>query len=383
VEQTPARRPKRVNLVWTTLATHVPPAVQAKLEVGAPDDKYERQADRVADQVMRMPERPIQRPLEEEEPEELRRKPLAEPITSLLRREAEPEEEEEIGSVVQTKGESHGDQGLRPNVASTIEALRGRGGPLPASSRTYFEPRFGRDFSAVRIHTGGQAAAAARAVHAKAFTVGSNMKANPALQKTLLERILTAKEGHRIGNHTYSHDPMTPSGYRKEYGDLSDPGKLTKFRENYEKNRKYFQDLMKGSKTPFPGFGLARLPGSGSQVKVGGKLVYVEATEAMGTPHVGWDSEFAPNGTFARKTMRNDWKGFKGVQGEPDAYPRNDAVVLLHDQHWAGAKKPLLIRFLGFLKNVLGYIFGRLSRGGEYELGPGDFPLPPEDRRYA
>jgi len=43
------------NPLWSVLATHVPPVVQAKLEVGAPDDEYERQADRVADQVMRMP----------------------------------------------------------------------------------------------------------------------------------------------------------------------------------------------------------------------------------------------------------------------------------------------------------------------------------------
>lgn len=31
------------------------PHLQAKLAVGAPDDVYEREADRVADEVMRMP----------------------------------------------------------------------------------------------------------------------------------------------------------------------------------------------------------------------------------------------------------------------------------------------------------------------------------------
>ncbi len=30
--------------------------IQAKLKIGAPDDKYEQEADRVADQVMRMPD---------------------------------------------------------------------------------------------------------------------------------------------------------------------------------------------------------------------------------------------------------------------------------------------------------------------------------------
>ena len=36
-------------------ACHSCPMVQAKLRIGDPDDKYEREADQVADQVMRMP----------------------------------------------------------------------------------------------------------------------------------------------------------------------------------------------------------------------------------------------------------------------------------------------------------------------------------------
>ena len=36
-------------------------AIQAKLMVNQPGDKYEQEADRVADQVMRMPEPDIQR----------------------------------------------------------------------------------------------------------------------------------------------------------------------------------------------------------------------------------------------------------------------------------------------------------------------------------
>ncbi len=35
--------------------------VQAKLEIGRPNDKYEQEADRVAEQVMRMPEPTLQR----------------------------------------------------------------------------------------------------------------------------------------------------------------------------------------------------------------------------------------------------------------------------------------------------------------------------------
>jgi hypothetical protein len=35
-------------------------ALQAKLRIGLPNDKYEQEADRVADQIMRMPEPGIQ-----------------------------------------------------------------------------------------------------------------------------------------------------------------------------------------------------------------------------------------------------------------------------------------------------------------------------------
>ncbi len=59
--------------------------LQAKLEIGAPDDKYEQQADRVADQVMRMPAPEVQRQPIEEEEEMLQPKPLAESITPLGR----------------------------------------------------------------------------------------------------------------------------------------------------------------------------------------------------------------------------------------------------------------------------------------------------------
>ncbi len=55
------------------------------------------------------------------------------------------------------------------------EALQSPGQPLDAGARTYFEPRFGHDFSQVRIHSDGLAAESARAVGALAYTVGSDI----------------------------------------------------------------------------------------------------------------------------------------------------------------------------------------------------------------
>jgi uncharacterized protein DUF4157 len=55
------------------------------------------------------------------------------------------------------------------------EVLRSPGQPLDNSMRAFMEPRFGHDFSQVRIHTDAKAAESARAVNALAYTVGRNV----------------------------------------------------------------------------------------------------------------------------------------------------------------------------------------------------------------
>lgn len=52
------------------------------------------------------------------------------------------------------------------------------GVPLARSVRNYFEPRFGHDFASVRIHTGAAASAAAKSIHARAFTIGNHLVFN-------------------------------------------------------------------------------------------------------------------------------------------------------------------------------------------------------------
>ena len=114
--------------------------IQAKLKVGQPGDIYEQEADRVAEQVMRMPEPRVQRQLEEEE---LQAKEL-------------PGETPEV----------------TPNLEARINAIRGGGQPLSESDRAFFEPRFGYDFSQVRVHTDVKADTLNRVLKARAFTTG-------------------------------------------------------------------------------------------------------------------------------------------------------------------------------------------------------------------
>ena len=55
------------------------------------------------------------------------------------------------------------------------EVLNGPGRPLDDPTRDFMEPRFGHDFSKVRIHTDERAAESARSVGALAYTVGRDV----------------------------------------------------------------------------------------------------------------------------------------------------------------------------------------------------------------
>jgi hypothetical protein len=64
--------------------------------------------------------------------------------------------------------------GLRPPPI-VGEVLQTPGQPLDAATRRFMEPRFGHDFGGVRVHADGRAAESARAVNARAYTVGRDI----------------------------------------------------------------------------------------------------------------------------------------------------------------------------------------------------------------
>lgn len=109
------------------------PLVQAGLEIGAVDDPLEREADRVAESVLNT----------------------------------------QIPSGF--AGIATGPRTYARERTHALTGLLDRGRPLPPRLRAFMEPRFGRDFSRVRIHTDGRAADLARAVRAHAFTVGADI----------------------------------------------------------------------------------------------------------------------------------------------------------------------------------------------------------------
>ncbi|MDY6978446.1 MAG: DUF4157 domain-containing protein [Pseudomonadota bacterium] len=134
--------------------------IQPKLEVGAVNDHYEREADRVADQVMAMTS-----------PSEagLTISAVKEPRVARQADEAEPpaleNEEDATGAAYQK----------RITTPWTPGPGGRAGAPLPDRLRNYYEPRFGQDFSTVRIHTDGEAQRSAAQLHARAYTAGENI----------------------------------------------------------------------------------------------------------------------------------------------------------------------------------------------------------------
>ena len=66
-----------------------------------------------------------------------------------------------------------GERGTAPGIVNRV--LEAPGQALDASTRGFFEPRFGCDFSKVRVHTDPQAAESANSVNALAYTVGAHV----------------------------------------------------------------------------------------------------------------------------------------------------------------------------------------------------------------
>jgi hypothetical protein len=130
--------------------------LQRKLTVGRTDDPLEHEADRVAEKVMGMPAPGVR---------------LSSAPPQISRVCAECEEEERVQKQLTRTIESPASEAL----ATVHEVLRSPGQPLNASMREYFEPRFGRDFSQVRIHHDSAAATSAQALAAQAFTSGAHV----------------------------------------------------------------------------------------------------------------------------------------------------------------------------------------------------------------
>lgn len=116
--------------------------LQRRLAVGASDDPFEREADTVAARVLG---------------------------TGQAQLSASP-------PVLRRRDDATGQGACGQAVPAIVEGvLRTPGQALDRPSRAFFEPRFGRDFSQVRVHHDAMAARSADAVNARAYTAGTHL----------------------------------------------------------------------------------------------------------------------------------------------------------------------------------------------------------------
>jgi hypothetical protein len=221
--------------------------LQAKLRVGAPDDRYEHEADRVADLVMGLPHHGeseitaasgpllqrcscgggcpscaanedswVQRvAISPAPPDSLQR--AATDMCSYKDEAATPEETKEEDAQEQVPGEDQvpaeeeerkaQETPVQPKRQSPVAALpddieerlnstRGEGQPLPQATRHFMEYRFGHEFSHVRVHTGASAHRLNHDLNALAFTTGTHIYFGPG----------QFQPATRAGQHLLAHE---------------------------------------------------------------------------------------------------------------------------------------------------------------------------------
>jgi hypothetical protein len=136
--------------------------VQPKLMVNGPGDPYEQQTDAVADRIMTENDVFIQPKI----------------ISNVQRKCAHCEEEEEEENKMQRKEFNGEEVESRSGIENYIDSLSGRGQQMPEEVRRFYEPRFGYDFSNVKLHTDAVAAKSAQDINALAYTSGNNIVFN-------------------------------------------------------------------------------------------------------------------------------------------------------------------------------------------------------------
>ncbi len=153
---------------------------------------FEREADDVAEKVMRRAE-PV---------------PIGLAPAAIQCKCAECEDEEK--KPIQTKPSPSAHTGAALDADAAMRAVERGGAPLSREAKSYFEPRFGYDFSRVRVHADGAAAHGARAVCARAYTIGRDIVFASG------EYAPATMEGKRLLAHELAHIVQQGHSHRRD-----------------------------------------------------------------------------------------------------------------------------------------------------------------------
>jgi phage-related protein len=200
------------------------PAIQPKLTVNQPGDKYEQEADAVASQVMSAPA-PIPQPDQgrasiQRQPEDDLQRQATEDETVQMQAEEEETVQRQEDETVQMQAEEEetvqrkgtGTPKVSAATASTIRSP-GAGTPLPPATRRRIEPHVGANLSGVRVHTDTSAHRATSSLQARAFTHRNHIFLNKAESSSNLS--LMAHESTHVvqqGSAPVQRSPL-PAGH--------------------------------------------------------------------------------------------------------------------------------------------------------------------------
>ncbi len=134
-------------------------AVQAKLTIGEPNDKYEQEADTVAQDVVQR----LHSPLSEAPPE------------TEVQRETEAGKDKLQMKPILQRTHAVGGEPASADLEGAINRAKGGGQPLEAGLQRSMSQAMGADFSGVRVHTDGHADELNQSIQAKAFTTGQDV----------------------------------------------------------------------------------------------------------------------------------------------------------------------------------------------------------------
>jgi|GEM_PF-5571292 len=325
-EANPISDEPRSNSLWQSLALR-PAGIQPKLSISQPGDAYEHEADRVADRVMRMAG-------PRSSDSELS---ISSDASLKAQRKCDQCEEEEGATKLQRKGLGNHAESSIAAPAIVQQTLRAPGQPLDPATRAFFEPRFGRDFSRVRVHTDAPAAESAQTVGALAYTVGSTIAFGAGQYRPQTD------EGRQLLAHELSH-VVQQGGDSLTRGDAgSDEGRLQ--RKIVVGGRDYNPGVEKDSLSSIYNPMVHELL---TKMHNGGKPpVYSFASY-----------EELVNEVRMRANIIEGMDAVKILNGGCCDYPRNGGTGHLNPQYWS---KEGDFEFIPVPMNVSGGVFGSLQ----------------------
>jgi hypothetical protein len=173
--------------------------LQTKLKVSHPSDPLEQEADRVANEIMGISSEGATFQIQKSSNHKLNRKCSA----CQIRQKMDEDDKEKNLKIRRkfTESKVKEENDTSKNHSSLINSILNKHGkPLDKQTKEFMEPRFGYDFSNVRIHADNEAASrSAESINALAYTVGNNIVFRKGYYNTF------SQEGKKLIAHELTH----------------------------------------------------------------------------------------------------------------------------------------------------------------------------------